>query len=1101
MIKSLKKNDIRTTPFTAAKKWNPQNKLHKDLILWQSGSVSGSLTLTFKEYNDGTVAPYTYISSAIALQQQEDDFLRFREGINLTGSISPTGSFYYDPILSEKNIDGTYKTVLYATTKHLFYKESQDPSKIFGLESLDSSNVNRSLPNKISTFNIPQNKFGEKVLPKSVVIKHEIQGQTYSVVDDGNSNLVVSDKTFINNQDSTIDKVAANITLNNADKNNTIYTVYNGSPKTVTATTSPNNLSYYVTYDGSRTPPTNVGVYKIVATIDDNFYTGTITGTLVIIKSPVTITISNLTQTYDGNPKSATVSISTVNVNYIVTYNGSTTLPSNVGTYTVNVTINDANYDGKKTATLTIEPQTLSITTQCPSKTYGDDDFTIPVNTVSNGAISYTINSGPATIVNGKIHITDVGTLNVTINQAKSGDYAAASVNCSSITISPKQLTVTGITAADKAYDGSNLATVNATKAALQGVVTYPNGRKDDVTLSGTAGGTFSDSSVGEGKTVTISGLNISGTAASKYTLVQPTTIASIKDGSASGTITMNSATVTYNGNPRWLNVTVDTNIPIKITYRDGNNNIITLIKLYKGITSVEKGRYPSDIGLYNVTAELDTDISTGIKYTVSTVNATLNIIPIQGDVIFGPNIFYFDRKPKPVQILSTSPIGKDLTIKYDGSSTVPSAVGTYKVNVKFKDSHIYFDKDVDLTIKEIPSNSCGGTKNITNETNYQQYQKNIINLQSVVGNVNFNYYINQGASQFTIEYPLNSGKIVYDSGLRSKEYSVGTTITDYVSKNTIVITGIQNPENNVPISFYKSATGIDSDKGINNDKCLVTVYSPTNNNSWNYSVSCIDVPPPKIDDLQNVNIDLSYTWPINDFSAANAKLGVLLLALQPELKVKLDGGSITQFEYDAILRIISSNHRLPGANSLGYTLTDTNSNIKVNVVKYTGVGEYTEVNLSYMRVSNSLAPLSDFGTFVVDCHRYKYLGKNASFNVDDAISALKSQINSDSFQDTFITLNNTITNGEIQRKSLLSLLTQKNLSQNLDNTLFRFTNDTNNQVPGILYVSNDSINTTSNTDISGILTDGLIYVNTTEQIVEIVYPSICQPINFGQHN
>ena len=158
MIKSLKKNDIRTTPFTAVKKWNPQNKLHKDLILWQSGSVSGSLSLTFKEYNDGTVAPYTYISSAIALQQQQDDFLRFREGVNLSGSISPTGSFYYDPVLSEKNLDGTYKTVLYATTKHLFYKESQDPSKIFGLESLDSSNVNRSLPNKISTFNIPQNK-------------------------------------------------------------------------------------------------------------------------------------------------------------------------------------------------------------------------------------------------------------------------------------------------------------------------------------------------------------------------------------------------------------------------------------------------------------------------------------------------------------------------------------------------------------------------------------------------------------------------------------------------------------------------------------------------------------------------------------------------------------------------------------------------------------------------------------------------------------------------------------------------------------------------------------------------------------------------------
>ena len=592
MIKSLKKNDIRTTPFTAAKKWNPQNKLHKDLILWQSGSVSGSLSLTFKEYNDGTVAPYTYISSAIALQQQQDDFLRFREGVNLTGSISPTGSFYYDPVLSEKNVDGTYKTVLYATTKHLFYKESQDPSKIFGLESLDSSNVNRSLPNKISTFNIPQNKFGEKVLPKSVVIKHEIQGQTYNVVDDGNSNLVVSDKTFINNQDSNIDKVAANITLNILSGT---YD-YDGDPYEITATTKPTNLSYIVTYNGSTTPPTNAGTYTVVATINDNFYQGSVTGTFTIEQLSTTITLSNLTQTYDGNPKPVTVSIPLTNINYTVNYNGSTTPPTDVGTYNVVVTINDPNYQGTKTATLTVAPQTLSITTQCPSKTYGDDDFTIPVNSVSNGAISYTINSGPATIVNGKIHITGVGTLDVTVNQAASGNYSVTSVNCSSITISPKLLTVTGITAADKVYNGDITATLNTSNAALQGVVTYPNGTRDNVTLNvGSALGEFSSDSVGEGKTVTVSGLTISGTDASKYTLVQPTTTAAIKSSGASGTITMNSATVIYNGELQSLDVIVDSNIPIKITYKN-NNNVITIVTLYGGIRTVTEGQYPKDI-------------------------------------------------------------------------------------------------------------------------------------------------------------------------------------------------------------------------------------------------------------------------------------------------------------------------------------------------------------------------------------------------------------------------------------------------------------------------------------------------------------------------
>ena len=474
MIKSLKKNDIRTTPFTAAKKWNPQNKLHKDLILWQSGSVSGSLSLTFKEYNDGTVAPYTYISSAIALQQQQDDFLRFREGVNLSGSISPTGSFYYDPVLSEKNLDGTYKTVLYATTKHLFYKESQDPSKIFGLESLDSSNVNRSLPNKISTFNIPQNKFGEKVIPKSVVITHEIQGQTYNVVDDGNSNLVVSDKTFINNQDANIGKVPANIILNGLPTN-PHSEQYDGNPYVITATTKPSGLSYIVTYNGSTTPPTNAGTYTVVGTIDDNFYAASTTSTFIIENFTIAINISGLSQTYDGNPKSVTVSIPppAVNVNYDVTYNGSTTPPTDAGTYTVVVTINDINYQGTKTAELNIVGNSSAISALNFSKTYGDADFTIPVNTISNGAISYTITSGLGTVgivSNGKIRITGVGTLNVTITQAASGNYASASTTCS-ITISAKPLTVTGITAADKADNGNATATLNTANATLQGVI------------------------------------------------------------------------------------------------------------------------------------------------------------------------------------------------------------------------------------------------------------------------------------------------------------------------------------------------------------------------------------------------------------------------------------------------------------------------------------------------------------------------------------------------------------------------------------------------------------------------------------------------------
>lgn len=1072
MIKSLKKNDIRTTPFTATKKWNPQNKLHKDLILWQSGSVSGSLSLTFKEYNDGTLAPYTYISSAIALQQQQDDFLRFREGVNLSGSISPTGSFYYDPVLSEKNLDGTYKTVLYATTKHLFYKESQDPSKIFGLESLDSSNVNRSLPNKISTFNIPQNKFGEKVLPKSVVIKHEIQGQTYSVVDDGNSNLVVSDKTFINNQDANIDKVEANINLGDLDSE-----AYDGDPYIITAITKPSGLSYIVTYNGSTTPPTDAGTYTIVATINDNFYKGSTTGTFIVEKAQRTINVTNLNQTYDGNPKSVTVSIPGVNVNYTVTYNGSTTLPSNIGTYNVVVTIIDTNYQGTKTATLTIAPQTLSITTQCPSKTYGDDDFTIPVNSVSNGAISYTINSGPATIKNGKIHITGVGTLDVTVNQAASGNYAASSVNCSSITISPKQLTVTGITAADKVYNGDVTATLNTSNAKLQGVITNPNGTSDNVTLNvGSALGEFSSDSVGEGKTVTVSGLTISGTAASKYTLVQPTTIASIKPNGESSTITMNSATVIYNGELQSLGVTVDSNIPIKITYKN-NNNVITIVKLHQNITTVSSGQYPKDIGRYDVTAELDTTVSTTTKYTVSSVSAILTITSIKGDVKFGPNVFYFDGNPKPVQILSQSPVGEDLTITYNGSSTVPSAVGVYEVNVKFKNPNIFYNNKVTLIIKQIPTNNCG--TNITNDPSHQQEQKNIIDLTSSVGKVNFKYSINRGTSQFKIEYPLNSGKTVYDSGL------------------------ISAPNNNPQISFDKDKKG--SLNGIDSDKCLVTVYSTTNNNVWNYSISCVDTAPPVVQPSQGVN---DIYLPFVDVSAAvlsagtvGSGAGVNLQYLIPKLKTKVYEGLLSPYEFDGISNILINYSKSSFMINEDYTLVDTTTNIKV-IIKFTIVDRVI-INLKYKRLGNSLENMIDRGPLVVDCHWFRYKGTNVTFDVQDAKTQLISQINSDEFKDTFLSPKTSVTNGEIQRSLLKSFVNLAITNKLIDNSRFEFQTD-----KMVIYdEKNEPTKITSETlytpgmglaDAEGILNDGVVYINPTQQIVEIVYPAICQPIKFG---
>ncbi len=85
-------------------------------------------------------------------------------------------------------------------------------------------------------------------------------------------------------------------------------------------------------------------------------------------------------------------------------------------------------------------------------------------------------------------------------------------------------LTVTGISASDKVYDGTTEASLQTNNATLVGVESG-----DQVSLILTnAAGAFDSKAVGTAKTVTVSGLEVVGVDAWKYTLTQPTTNADI---------------------------------------------------------------------------------------------------------------------------------------------------------------------------------------------------------------------------------------------------------------------------------------------------------------------------------------------------------------------------------------------------------------------------------------------------------------------------------------------------------------------------------------------------------------------------------------------
>ena len=132
--------------------------------------------------------------------------------------------------------------------------------------------------------------------------------------------------------------------------------VFDGTPKSLTATTDPAGLNVSITYNGSPTAPINAGTYTVVATINDVNYQGSATATLTITPAAAAITLRNLNHIYDGAPKQAQVSTIPPGTNIDITYNGTNTLPVEPGSYTVAATASSQNYTGSATGILTIFP-------------------------------------------------------------------------------------------------------------------------------------------------------------------------------------------------------------------------------------------------------------------------------------------------------------------------------------------------------------------------------------------------------------------------------------------------------------------------------------------------------------------------------------------------------------------------------------------------------------------------------------------------------------------------------------------------------------------------------------------------------------------------
>ncbi len=198
---------------------------------------------------------------------------------------------------------------------------------------------------------------------------------------------------------------------------------YDGTPREVTATTAPAGLSVHITYDGQSQAPVDAGSYEVVATVDDANHVGTITETLVVAQAEVDeIQITDLEQTYDGEPKPVTVTTVPAGLDVVVTYDGDTTPPVDAGSYLVEVEVVDNNYFGSADVTLVVAQGSQTIDFPgLPDRSVDDSPFTISASASSELDVAFSVVSGPATADGNTVTLTgELG--EVVIEAAQAGD-------------------------------------------------------------------------------------------------------------------------------------------------------------------------------------------------------------------------------------------------------------------------------------------------------------------------------------------------------------------------------------------------------------------------------------------------------------------------------------------------------------------------------------------------------------------------------------------------------------------------------------------------------------------------------------------------------
>ena len=614
------------------------------------------------------------------------------------------------------------------------------------------------------------------------------------------------------------------------------------------------------------------GIAITGAKADNYSYNGTATGAADITTKPITVTAnSSQTKIYgEVDPTFTYINDPLISPDIFSGALGRIA-GENVGAYAITQGNLSAgiNYDITFVAdNFTITARPITVEASASSKEYDGTTTSAGIPTITAGTLATgdTANFIQAysntTVATGK-RLTPSGTAggNSGNNYSYTFDYKMNGV------ITAKTLTVSGLSATSRPYDGTTNAEVTGTPS-LVGIV-----GSDDVSLVGTANGPFDSVNAGN-RTVTVSGLSFAGADSDNYTLTQPT---------LNSSITPKSITITPDPDQTKVYGQVD---PV-FSYTP--NPVLVSDDVFIGALSRDSG---TDVNTYDYTIG---NLSAGSNYSLSLAPDTFAITPKTLVVsATGVDKVYNGDATATVNLSTDKENGDDVTVDYVTASFSNENVGTDKdVSVSDisitggtdKDNYILGNTETATTADITPAEL---TATITaSDKVYNGNNSATITGRSLVGVIGNDDVTPSGGSATFFDENVGEDKMVSATGIaingdNAGNYSYNGTATGAadITPKTLVVsaTGVNKEydantsatvtlsddkiENDDVTESYTSASFEDADIGTNKP-VHVTGISISGDQAGNYTFNETADTTADIVDTTNPTITLNGDDPV----------------------------------------------------------------------------------------------------------------------------------------------------------------------------------------------------------------------------------------------